>query len=207
MARWVRHFLLICISVTSWAACAQTSRFEPAPWPEDAPGFASATFARAGVTVRDIDESLKFFRDVLGMNVIVDRRAMFDPRLPAFSGLSEDQTIRLTILQPDMEGPAKLNVGYIAISEISDSEGNKLRPRAPVTSTGSEPGSIMLQFLVDDVRIIHDQVVDLGYQIISAPIELEDGRRSELLIRDFNGIRYWITDRYERTLFLEKTAN
>jgi len=196
---------IVSFFCSNWAAIAQTNRFEPADWPEQPPEFVSATFARAGITVRDIDESLEFFRDVLGMRVIVDRRAMYDPRLPAFSGLAENQTIRLTILQPVVSGASELNMGYIALSEISDAKGDRVQPLEPAKTTGSEPGSIMLQFLVDDVRSIHSGVSQLGYEIISPPVEREDGTRSELLVRDFNGIRYWITDRYTRTLFLDRT--
>jgi len=161
-------------------------------------------FMRAGVTVSDIDESLKLYRDILGLEVLLDRRGMYDPRLPDFSGIQPDQTIRLTILKTKMDGEEMLNGGYIAFSEICDSEGVRIDPEDNVVTTGKEPGSIMLQFLVDDVMPVHKQIVALGYEIISAPNKREDGSHSELLVRDPNGIRLWITDRYNRTIFLRK---
>ena len=181
------------------------SQFVPAPWPDKEPKFESAFFMRAGVTVRDIDESLLLYRDILGMKVLIDRKGMFDSRLLDFSGLAEGETIRLTVLAPQNNGKAFVNAGYIALSEISDARGQRLPAKANVKTSGSEPGSIMLQFLVDDTKPIHKKIVDLGYEIISAPSEKPDGTWSELLVRDPNGIRLWITDRYSRTIFLERS--
>ena len=194
--------LLVFIGVTSAKLIAQ--KYEPAPWPDKEPKFESAYFMRAGVTVSSIDESLKLYRDILGLEVLLDRKGMFDPRLPDFSGIQPDQTIRLTILKTKMDGEELLNGGYIALSEICDSEGKRLPAEDNVKTTGKEPGSIMLQFLVDDVIPIHKEIVTLGYEVISEPVEREDGSHSELLVRDPNGIRLWITDRYSRTIFLKK---
>lgn len=178
-----------------------TAQIKPAPWPDEMPEFQSAVFARAGVTVRDIDESLKFYRDILGMSVIHDRKAMFDPRLPEFSGLEKDQTIRLVILRLAISGDAKFHAGYIALSEISDAEGEKLQPKNPVSGDGSQPGSIMLQFMVEDAKAVHQKVIELGYEVIAAPDATKP--HGELLLRDPNGIRFWITDRYSRAILIK----
>ena len=177
------------------------AQMQPAPWPDKAPEFEAGVFARAGVTVRDIDESLKFYRDILGMDVIHDRKGLYDPRLQEFSGMSSDQSIRLTILRPALSGDGKFHAGYIALSELSNSEGERITPRENVTQTGIQPGSIMLQFMVEDAKDIHRKVKSLeGYHIISAPDP--DKPYGELLIKDPNGVRFWITDRYLRTILL-----
>ncbi len=125
---------------------------EAAPWPENAPEFESAVFARAGITVRDIDESLKFYRDVLGVTLIHERKATYDPRLEKFSGLQAGQTIRLAILRPALNINSKFHSGYIALSEISNSEGERIEPEENAVTSGAEPGSIMLQFMVEDAK-------------------------------------------------------
>lgn len=186
--------------VTFFSALSANAQMQAAPWPDQAPEFQSAVFARAGVTVRDIDESLKFYRDVLGMTVIHERKAMYDPRLDDFSGLSSNQTIRLVILRPALSTDAKFHAGYIALSELSNADGERIDPKSTVVTSGSEPGSIMLQFMVEDAKLVHQQVVKLGYEIISSPDP--DQPFGELLIRDPNGVRFWITDRYPRTILL-----
>ena len=177
------------------------AQISPAPWPAEAPEFQSAVFARAGVTVRDVDESLKFYRDVLGMQVILDRKGMSDPKLPGFAGIDSDQTIRLTILRPKLTGEAKFHSGYIALSEVSDADGNKVPPKAAVSGDGSQPGSVMLQFMVEDAKEVHRKVLGLGYEIISAPDP--EKNFGELLVRDHNGVRFWITDRYSRAILIQ----
>ncbi|MEO9467990.1 VOC family protein [Parasphingorhabdus sp.] len=196
-AKFVPLFIPVMLAITMPA----TAQIKPAPWPEKMPEFQSAVFARAGVTVRDIDESLKFYRDILGMTVIHDRKAMFDPRLVEFAGLENDRTIRLVILRPAITGDAKFHAGYIALSEISDAEGKKLSPKEPVSGDGSDPGSIMLQFMVEDAKLVHQKVRQLGYEIIAAPDP--EKPHGELLVRDPNGIRFWITDRYSRAILIE----
>lgn len=177
------------------------AQISPAPWPAEAPEFQSAVFARAGVTVRDVDESLKFYRDILGMEVILDRKGMSDPKLPGFAGIDSDQTIRLTILRPKLAGEARFHSGYIALSEVSDAEGNRIPPKPVISGDGSQPGSVMLQFMVEDAREVHEKVLGLGYEIIAAPDP--DKNFGELLVRDPNGVRFWITDRYSRAILIQ----
>lgn len=182
-------------------AAPAIAQIEPALWPEEAPEFQSAVFARAGVTVRDVDEALKFYRDVLGMTVILDRKGMSDSKLPGFAGIEPDQTIRLTVLRPKLTGDAQFHSGYIALSEVSDAQGNKVEPKSKISGDGSQPGSIMLQFMVEDVKTVHKQVIKLGYEIIAAPdLNKPFG---ELLVRDNNGVRFWITDRYSRSILIK----
>ena len=102
-----------------FAACAQ-AQITAAPWPDESPEFTAGVFARAGVTVADIDESLKFYRDILGLDVIHDRKGLSDPRLEKFSGMTSDESIRLVILRPALKGGEKFHSGYIALSERSD---------------------------------------------------------------------------------------
>ena len=180
------------------------AQWEPASWPDEEPKFESAFFSRIGVTVANVDESLKFYRDILGMELLLDRKKMYDPRLPEFSGITPDQTFRFVILKTNMSTELMFNAGYLALSEVCDAEGNRLEPKKKVQATGSEPGSIMIQFVVDNNVPIYERVKDLpGYEVIFAPEEKPDGKHTELLVRDPNGLRLWITDRYSRTIFLE----
>ncbi|GAB5486943.1 MAG: hypothetical protein Pars2KO_05130 [Parasphingorhabdus sp.] len=191
---------IIMITAALVAGSAANAQIRPAPWPETAPEFESAVFARAGITVRDIDESLKFYRDILGMTVILNRKKLSDPRLPDFAGLEKDQAIRMVILRPALNSGAKFHAGYIALSEVTDANGVKLSPKEKISGDGSQPGSIMLQFMVEDAKAVHSQVRELGYEIISAPNP--DKEFGELLVRDPNGIRFWITDRYSRAILI-----
>lgn len=173
-----------------------------APWPEQSPEFDGGVFARAGITVRDIDESLLFYRDVLGLDVIHDRKGLFDPRLERFSGMTSDETIRLVILRPSLVGGEKFHAGYIALSERSDRQGKRIAAKKTVRHDGIQPGAIMLQFMVEDANKVYQAVLKLdGYEIISAPDP--EKPYGELLVRDPNNVRFWITDRYGRHIFVD----
>lgn len=175
-------------------------------WPGTPPEISSALYSRAGITVANMDKSLKFYRDALGMTVLVDRVGKTDARLAAFSGVEQDQAIRLVILRTETRGPAQLNAGYIGLAEITAADGSTIQNREVLTSNGAETGAIMLMFVVEDVRAVHADILGLGLEIISEPQQREDGSWSELLIRGPNQERLWITDRYSRDVLVEKTV-
>ncbi|MEM9570467.1 MAG: VOC family protein [Pseudomonadota bacterium] len=186
-------------------ACTTHEAAEPF-WPESPPDITSALYSRAGITVANMDESLTLYRDIFGMKVVVDRQGKTDPRLSAFSGLLDDQAIRLVILRTETDSAAQLNAGYIGLAQIIDPEGTSRAAHPPLQSSGAEPGAVMLMFVVEDVRAVERQVRTLGYHIISPSEQRADGSRSELLIRGPNNERLWVTDRYPRKVLVEKTV-
>ncbi|MEM8984476.1 MAG: VOC family protein [Pseudomonadota bacterium] len=193
---------LLLIAGLFFVCGTASAQIEAAPWPDQAPAFDGAVFARAGITVRDIDESLVFYRDILGLDVIHDRKGLFDPRLKSFSGMTENETIRLVILRPSLTNGQKFHAGYIALSERSNKDGDRIEAKETVQHDGIQPGAIMLQFMVDDAKRVHQAVLKLdGYEVIAAPDP--DKPFGELLVRDPNNVRFWITDRYGRHIFVK----
>ena len=191
--------LVIALGLIPVAASAQ---FEPV-WPEAEPEITSAILSRSSITVRSIEESLKLYRDILGMTVFYTPPPIFDPRLVAFSGLKPDQKLRLVVLRTETDGAAKLNAGYLGLAEILEADGTA----ANLTAARSEPaiyGAIGFLFVVENTREIHDQVVAAGFEVISAPVEKDDGSHTQLLMRGPSGERLWITEGERRSVFLQQ---
>lgn len=197
----------VAIAAAAWSVAGCTSSLETSEfWVSEPPAITSAVYSRAGITVADMDESLKLYRDVFGMRVLVDRLGKTDARLSAFSGLTDDQSIRLVVLRTETEGIAQLNAGYIGLAEITNSDGTATSTKTPLVSSGAETGSIMLMFVVEDIQETWAAVREMGYDIISEPEQRDDGTWSELLMRGPNAERLWVTGRYGRSVLVEKTV-
>ena len=186
------------------AAHAQTSESERPYWPDEPVVIDSALLSRAGITVRDIDEALSLYRDILCMEVVVDRPRMADPRMPVFLGMQHDQHFRFVILRLKTAGPSHLNAGYLSLAEIRNADGSRYDHPDTAPVTGSEPGSMMLMFIVEDIHKVYAQVQEMGLAILSPPTRRPDGTSSEMLMRGPNGERLWVTDRYGRSAVTPK---
>lgn len=171
-------------------------------WPAAEPKIQSAIFSRTSLTVRSIDESLKLYRDVLGMTPFYERLNLDDPRLIPFSNLQPGQKMNLTVLRIETNGPHKVNSGYLGLTEIRDVD-DSLTPLPELTRSAANYGAATLMFMVPSTMDTYKDVRDLGYEIISAPKQREGGGNTQLLMRGPDGERLWIGETSNFSIFLD----
>lgn len=116
----------------------------------------------AGVTVTSIEASLRFYRDVLGLQVLHRRRVM------------EHYVLELT----GMDGTA-VELAFLAVPgsgvqvELVEYEGVDRRPAA---SRPSDPANAHFCLLVEDVDEIHRRILAAGFEARSqCPVRIPVG--------------------------------
>jgi catechol 2,3-dioxygenase-like lactoylglutathione lyase family enzyme len=172
----VISFLLIGAAMT---ATAQTPPSNPIP-----PGFILSPMARATIFVRDQDESLKLYRDILGLRVRTDR-TFDDERFNQVLG-TKKLGIKVKILQS-----GDVVYGNVGLFELKGDE----RAKAPVVQRAPSAitGDAAVVFNTSDIMGITAKVRAAGYVIISEPMvlfpnEAMDVQPLEMLFRDRDGI-------------------
>jgi len=105
-------------------------------------------FFHGGITVMEMERSLIFYRDGLGLEQAFDR-ILDAPYLPEVLGLSFDH-IRAVYLHIPGGGFVEL-LQYVGIE------------RLPAASRPCDPGAGHLCLYVDDVAAMHERLVGLGF--------------------------------------------
>lgn len=139
---------------------------------------------RTAIIVRDMERSLQFYRDGLGLNVWVEGRSARDiPALYQLLGMPPC-TVRWVILQSE-----DVDWGMVGLFELSDP--------APLDDTHpsvdrANRGEACLVFHTPDVERVHALARDIGLTVLCPPTRLElpqHGVESlEMTLRDPNGV-------------------
>ncbi len=153
------------------------------PPPVFAPGSALAPMARATIFVRDIDVSLKLYRDILGL------KPMFDnywkgKGINAIQG-TEGKELRATVLMAGVSG-----VGNIGIYQLYNEKG---KPPPPAKGTDTRIGDVAVIFPTNDIWGMTKKIQAAGYEMISPPVTLIENpnmkqQALEMMFRDADGI-------------------
>ena len=135
---------------------------------------------RATVFVADLEESLKLYRDILGLKPRIER-VLEGPRTDQILG-REGSTVRLVILQS-----GDTLTGNVGLFTYDDQQ----TPPAPRTE--GRTGEVAFIFLTRDIRGIYEKVKAAGYAIVSPPMVLfpqpdSDSQDLEMLFFDRDGI-------------------
>ena len=113
-----------------------------------------------GFTVSDVERSLGFYRDVLGLELtrVSERR-----NLPSYDRITghEDVALKVAILQHPV------GEFVLELVEYQNPEGQKRTLDNPFV------GSSHLAFEVDDVDAAYAALVDAGYGAINPPVDVE----------------------------------
>jgi catechol 2,3-dioxygenase-like lactoylglutathione lyase family enzyme len=155
----------------------------PRPQPVFQPGQALAPMARATIFVRDIEVSLKLYRDILGL------KPMFDNYWKG-KGINdimgtEGKELRATVL---MAGDSI--VGNIGIYQLYNEKG-----QPPPAAKGSDTriGDVAVIFPTNDIWGLTKKIQAAGYEMISPPVTLleQPGMKQqalEMMFRDADGV-------------------
>jgi lactoylglutathione lyase len=115
-----------------------------------------------GITVTDMDASLRFYRDGLGLQVYIDRIANHDYLREVTAVPSTE--VRIVYLKvPGTRVPL----------ELLEHRGIE---RVPARTRPCDPGSVHVGLQVHDIQALHDRMAALGYSSRSGrPVEITAG--------------------------------
>lgn len=128
-------------------------------------------------TVADIGSSVEFFRDRLGLELVV-RRQVRDAYFAAIVGVP-DCVVEAAVLR--IPGSPH----YVELFEYVIPRGQPVQPRP------CDPGSSHLSLLVDDLRTLYERLAAAGVESVGPPVEITAGPNRGgfgVYLRDPNGI-------------------
>ena len=129
-----------------------------------------------GFTVSDIDRSLTFYRDVLGLR-LVRRQTGTAPYVAAVTGF-EGVRLEIALLQPADGGSMLELLQYVS------------HPAPPTDRATNRPGNGHLCFKVEDLRAACAELRQRGVTLVSEPIEITAGAHAggwAVYLRDPDG--------------------
>jgi catechol 2,3-dioxygenase-like lactoylglutathione lyase family enzyme len=116
-----------------------------------------------GFTVRDLERSIAFYRDLLGMAVVSCRAEATAPYLAQVTGY-EKVRLRIALLRP-----APACAGLLELIEYVEPAG------VPVDTRTLNPGTAHLCVVTDDLAGLHRRLSDAGVPCCSEPVPLPTG--------------------------------
>lgn len=140
-------------------------------------GPALLGFHHSSFTVRDVERSLAFYRDLLGLTVVADMQpeADYPARVTGFTG----ERFRIVYLQLGSAGHILELIQY------------KVHPGEPLPLATNRAGCAHICFLVDDLRALHSRLTAQGAQFVSEPVPITQGVNRggfAVYLRDPDGI-------------------
>ena len=128
-------------------------------------------------TVADVDRSVAFFRDALGLELLFVR----DIREDYFDKIVGLPGTRVKAALLRMPGSSY----HVELFQYIAPPGRAVKPRP------CDPGSTHLSFLVDDLPALHAELAGKGADFVSAPVQITTGPNRgayAVYLRDPNGI-------------------
>jgi catechol 2,3-dioxygenase-like lactoylglutathione lyase family enzyme len=120
-----------------------------------------------GLTVADLDRSIAFYRDLLGLE-LVSQWDSAQPYLRTIVGFP-DAELRIALLRlPDSDGGRSGH--HLELLEYRTPRGTGGDART------CNPGNVHVSFLVDDLDTVHAELSARGVRFKSAPVSIDHGR-------------------------------
>lgn len=119
----------------------------------------SLAFSRYTIFCRDMDASLAFYRDTLGL-VIVEEKTLSGPMAGGLLQLPAC-TMRIALLAADSDGPV-----IVGLFEISDTPLQQLQP--PLGQPAHGQSALVL--VTDRFDALHAALVQGGYRFLTPPL-------------------------------------
>jgi catechol 2,3-dioxygenase-like lactoylglutathione lyase family enzyme len=113
-----------------------------------------------GVSVKNIDKAIEFYRDVLGMEKTLDRE--FDSPLAQITGL-EGARARVVHM--------RLGDSVVELFDYKHPRGREPRP----DHKQADFGLIHIGFMVEDFQKTYQDLKDRGVQFLGEPVEIRPG--------------------------------
>jgi catechol 2,3-dioxygenase-like lactoylglutathione lyase family enzyme len=143
---------------------------------------------RTTIVVADIERSLSFYRDLLGMDVFYDGR-IGNPGATDVTA-TPCEALRMVVLQAQSS-----EVGMIGLMEIQ-------QPCLPLAATEWDKrlktGEAILVIPTDEMRALHERMVATGVCVVTPPVRVVVPNRPEIhemMVRDPDGVVVNLTQR------------
>ena len=171
--------------------------FMTAPWPSlasSADGTISV-MSRMTLVVADMEVSKRFYSYGLGYEVLSDT-VITNPVVKTQLGLPSSRTVRFSILRSThlIEGRRRegaqlglLQVGKPALPVMR-------RPRGATLASGEA----MMAMRTTDIALVYSRMKELHTHILLEPMRSPDGRETELVVHDPDGVRIHVVQRPDR---------
>jgi catechol 2,3-dioxygenase-like lactoylglutathione lyase family enzyme len=169
------------------ALCAAT----PAARAEDT----VSVMSRMTMVVADAERSTRFYSHALGYEVVSDR-VIDNPVVKRQLGLEPARSVRFVILRSShlIEGQRRegaqlglLQVGNPPLPVLS-------RPAGALLASGES----MMALRTSDIALVYRRLRELGARIVLEPMQSPDGRETELVVHDPDGVRIHVVQRPDR---------
>jgi catechol 2,3-dioxygenase-like lactoylglutathione lyase family enzyme len=150
---------------------------------EFAEGFVVSPIARATIFVRDLDESLKLYRDILGLEPWFDNYWK-GSGINAIMG-TEGRELRATVLRS-----GDVAFGNIGLYQLYQEDGT---PPRPSQRNDTRTGDVAVVFHTTEIDRLTEEIVAAGYAMISPPVVLMprenmEVQGREMMFRDADGV-------------------
>ena len=148
-----------------------------------------SALVRAALFVGDLDQSIRFYRDVIGLQVCYARGQARNEAFAALIGRPPQSAIRYEILQAP--GPSR---GMVGLFEVREPDPEALhRP-----TQGCARGEVCLVFYCDDLDGLERRLDDWGSAFVCRPRFLSvrpDRGQREMTFRDPDGVMVNVIER------------
>ena len=153
---------------------------------------------RTAIIVRDLDSSMGFYREVLGIPDVYYQGHLTDPAVGGLLGMPSDAETRFAIVKA--EGPA---LGMVGLFEIVNLE----PPALQRPSAGLSLGETCLVFYHHDLAELTRKLESGGHTIVCPAVALQVSDQltsSEMTFRDPDGVMINCIQRDPATVWQEE---
>lgn len=120
-----------------------------------------------GLTVSDLDRSVAFYRDVLGLELVTQWDSA-QPYLRTVVGFP-DAELRIALLRIPRVGVG-VSGHHVELLEYRQPRGRRGDPRT------CNPGNVHVSFMVEDLDAAYAELLAKGVRFKSEPVEITHGR-------------------------------
>ena len=158
---------------------------------QDAQPLASAA-VRTTFVVRDIDKSVRFYREVFGYRVKFDGKIGATPQNRVLLALKGDEDARFVILDGERTFSGKAHeatgIGLLGFS------GRKTPRLAQPKGNRFAGGQAMLAIMTSDIEAVMAGLRRHRAPILAGPVIAKDGRETEIVTSDPDGTRIHVVE-------------
>ena len=159
---------------------------------------AISPLVRTAIIVTDLERSIRFYRDVLGIGEVYHQGHLNDPAAGRLLGMPPSAETRYAIVK--VAGPA---LGMVGLFEIV----NHSPPALGRAAEGLSSGETCLVFYHRDLTVLTERLESGGHKIVCPAIRLkinDDFSSREMTFRDPDGVMINCIERDPDTVWAEQ---